>query len=58
MDENEFELIFNIQSNDKIFFNNLTLSLPDDLIGKTKLDDLLKFAVNLILLIQLVKLLI
>jgi len=42
VDENEFELIFNIQSNDKIFFNNLTLSLPDDFNRENflELDDL------------------
>ena len=28
--ENEFELIFNINSNEKIYFDNLELNLPDD----------------------------
>ena len=27
---NEFELIFNIDANDKIYFNNLSINLPDD----------------------------
>ena len=30
VDENEFELIFNIQANNKIFFDNLTLTIPND----------------------------
>ncbi len=30
INDNEFELIFNIQSNKKIFFNNLTLTVPND----------------------------
>ncbi len=30
IDNQQFELIFNINSNDKIFFNNLTLEIPDD----------------------------
>ncbi len=30
VDNQQFELIFNINSNDKIFFNNLTLEIPDD----------------------------
>ena len=30
INENEFELIFNIQPNKKIFFNNLDLEVPDD----------------------------
>ena len=27
---NEFELIFNIDANDIIYFNNLSINLPDD----------------------------
>ena len=30
LDEDEFELIFNINPNKKFLFNNLTLSIPDD----------------------------
>ena len=30
INEDEFELIFNINANNKIFFNNLKLNLPDD----------------------------
>ena len=30
INQNEFELIFNINSNSKIYFNNLSLNLPDD----------------------------
>tara|TARA_Y100000768_G_scaffold130536_1_gene96981 strand:- start:2167 stop:4428 length:2262 start_codon:yes stop_codon:yes gene_type:complete len=30
IDDEQFELIFNINSNDKIFFNNLILKIPDD----------------------------
>jgi len=30
INDDEFELIFNIESNEKIFFNNLKLDLPDD----------------------------
>ena len=30
IDENEFELIFNIDAREKIYFNNINLELPDD----------------------------
>lgn len=30
VEENSFELIFNINANDKYYFDNLTISLPDD----------------------------
>ena len=42
VNDNEFELIFNIQSNNKIFFNNLTLTLPNDFERKnfSELDEL------------------
>ena len=30
IDKNSFELIFNIDANERIFFNELTLSIPDD----------------------------
>ena len=42
VNDNEFELIFNIQSNNKIFFNNLTLTVPNDFERKnfSELDEL------------------
>ena len=30
IESNEFELIFNIEANEKFFFDNLTLDLPTD----------------------------
>jgi len=30
LDDEQFELIFNINANDKIYFNNLSLQIPDD----------------------------
>ncbi len=42
LDQDEFELIFNIQAKNKIFFDNLTLSLPNDFNKEnfTELDEL------------------
>ena len=44
INEEEFELIFNIQANKKFIFNNLTLTLPTDFDEKNflKLKDTLK----------------
>ena len=43
INEEEFELIFNIQANKKFIFNNLTLTLPTDFDEKIlKLKDTLK----------------
>ena len=30
INQNEFELIFNIEANEKVYFNNINLELPDD----------------------------
>ncbi len=41
VEENEFELIFNIQSKEKFFFNELTLELPNDF-QKSNFKDIFK----------------
>ena len=30
LNDNDFELIYNIKANEKFYFNNLTINLPDD----------------------------
>ena len=46
MENNEFELIYNIDAGEKFFFNNLALNLPSDF-KVENFQDLNEFLINL-----------